>query len=354
MVTKKGWASQIMFGAYKKEGTYGAGVTMDATNACSMQGFEAEVSFPDVVVNDKDEITGTEFGTTQEIIESRVEITYKEAKAKPNTLAFLATLILGQRVSTQDAALTAYKHKITRIAAGTALPSTQAEFKVGGLQYAVKGIKGKSLKVSANEAGFVSIEAALMGAGDRATSATGFVPVISESWMKVNQAKFYMEDGATISIAATLTQAAQNISSGTPADLSARFKSLELSFDNGLEGQTGGGGAGLYQDIDYGRRKADLKFSLLANDVTELNHYFNQDILAVELDLKGALIAAGGAMYYGGQIIIPRFKLKSAPWPKGGANDILTIDMEADIQDDGTNSPVIIEAYTAKATYLSA
>lgn len=353
MVTKKGWASQFMLGAYKKEATYGAGVTMDATNACSMQGFEAEISFPDVVVNDKDEITGTEFGTTQEIAESRVELTYKEAKAKPNTLAFLAALVLGSVTSTKDGAYNAWKHKATRVAAGTALPSTQAEFKMGGLQYAVKGIKGKSLKISASEAGFVSIEAALMGAGDRATSATAFAPVISESWMKVNQAKFFMEDGATISIAGALTQGAQNISSGAPADLSARFKSLELSFDNSLEGQAGSGGAGLYQDIDYGRRKADLKFSLLANDVTELNHYFNQDILAVEFDLKGALIATGGTMFYGAQIVVPRFKLKSAPWPKGGANDFLTIDMEVDIQDDGTNSPVIIETYTAKAAYLA-
>lgn len=354
MVTKKGWASEIMFGAYKKEASYAAGVTMNSTNACSMKGFEAEVSFPDVVANDKDEITGTEFGTTQEIIETRVDLNYKEAKAKPNSLAFFAALVLGNIVSTQDGAFTAYRHKMTRVANGTALPSTQAEFKMGGLQYAVKGIKGKSLKIAANEAGFVSLEAALMGAGDRTSSATAFVPAITESWMKVNQAKFFMEDGATISIAATLTQAAQNISSGTPADLSARFKSLELSFDNSLEGQAGSGGAGVFQDVDYGRRKVDLKFSLLANDVTELNHYFNQDILAVELDLKGALIAAGGTMFYGGQIIVPRFKLKSAPWPKGGANDILTIDMEADIQDDGTNSPVIIEAYTAKAAYLAA
>lgn len=354
MITKKGWATQIMFGAFKKEASFNAGVTMNSTNACSMQGFEAEVSFPDVVANDKDEITGTEFGTTQEIIETRVDINYKEAKAKPNSLAFLSALVLGNIVSTQDGALAAYRHKMTRVAAGTALPSTQAEFKMGGLQYAAKGIKGKSLKISASEAGFVSLEAALMGAGGRDTSATAFVPAISESWMKVNQAKFFMEDGATISIAGTLTQGLQNISSGTPADLSARFKNLELSFDNSLEGQPGSGGAGIYQDIDYGRRKADLKFSLLANDVTELNHYFNQDVLAVEFDIKGALIAATGTMYYGGQIIVPRFKLKAAPWPKGGANDILTIDMEADIQDDGTNSPVIIEAYTAKAAYLAA
>lgn len=354
MITKKGWASQFMMGAYKKEATFGAGITMDATNACSMRGFEAEITMPDVVMNDKDEVTGAEFGTTQEIIETRLEINYKEAKAKPNTVAALAALVFGAVTSTKDGAFNAWKHKITPVAAGTALPSTQVEFLVGGLQRAAKGIKGKSLKIAASESGLVSIEAALMGAGDRATSATAFVPVITESFLKVNQAKFWMEDGSNISVAATLTQDAQNISSATPASLGPRFKSFELTYDNGAEGQVGAGGAGLYQDIDYGRRKAELKFSLLFNDATELDHYLNQTPLAVEFDLKGALIAAGGTMYYGVQIIVPRFMLKAAPWPKGGPNDRLTIDMEADIQDDGTNSPVIIEVYTAKAAYLAA
>jgi len=354
MITKKGWASQFMFGAYKKEAAFGAGVTMDATNACSMRGFDAEITMPDVVMNDKDEVTGAEFGTTQEIIASRLEINYKEAKAKPNTVAFLSALVLGASASTKDGAFNAWKHKITRVAAGTAQPSTQAEFKVGGLQYSAKGIKGKSLKISAADSGLVSVEAGLMGAGDRATSATAFVPVITESFLKVNQAKFWMENGSSISVAATLTQDAQNISSGTPVSLGARLKSFELSYDNALEGQVGFGGAGLYQDIDCGRRKAELKFSLLFNDATELNHYLNQNPLAVEFDLKGALIAAGGTMYYGVQLIVPRFMLKAAPWPKGGANDTLTIDMEADIQDDGTNSPVIVEVYTAKAAYLAA
>lgn len=354
MQTKKGWATQFMLGAYKKEASYGAGVTMDATNACSLKGFDAEVSFPDVVVNDKDEVTGSEFGTTQEILESRVDITVKEAKAKPNTIAALAALALGGITSTKDGAFNAWRHKIIPVTAGTALPSTQAEFKVGGLQHSAKGIKGKSLKLSAGDSGFVSVEAALMGAGDRATSATAFVASVSESWLRVNKAKFWMENGANITVAGTLTQDAQNISSGSPVALGARMKSFEWSFDNGLEGQAGFGGAGLYQDADYGRRKCELKFSLLADAATELNHYLNQDILAVELDLKGALIAAGGTMYYGVQIIVPRLKLKAAPWPKGGVNDILTIDMEGDVQDDGTNPVSIIEVYTGKAAYLAA
>ncbi len=354
MVTKKGWASQFMLGAFKREATYGAGVTMDANNACSMRGFEAEVAWDDTVVNDKDEVTGTEFGTTQEITESRVSINYKEAKAKPNSIIALAALTLGSVTSTKDGAYNAWKHKMVPVAAGTALPSTQAEGKVGSIQRAYKGIKGNTLKIASEAGGIVSAEAGLMGDGSRATSATAFAAAVSESWLKVNQAKFFMEDGSDISIAATLTQGAQNISSSTPVDLSPRFKSFELNYDNALEPQPGAGGAGLLQDIDYGRRKIGLKFSLLFYDGTELDHYLNQNPLAVEFDLKGALIAAGGAMYYGVQIIVPRFKLVSAPLPKGGVNDSLVIDCECDVQDDGMNPALIIEAYNAKSTYLAA
>lgn len=354
MITKKGWASQFMLGAYKKEASYAAGVTMNGTNACSMRGFTAEITYDDVVDNDKAEITGAEFGTTQEILEQRVKISYKEEKAKPNSLIALAALALGNITSTQDGAYTAYKHKITRVAAGTALPSTQAEAKIGGPQYAFKGIKCNTLKISGKESGGVSIEAGLIGAGDRTTSATAFPAVITESWMKLRNAKFFLESGASISIAGTLTQGAQNISSGAGTNLSARMKSFDFNWDNALEGQPGFGGAGLYQDCDYGRRKADFKCSLIFNDSTELDYYLNQTVLAVELDLQGALIAAGGTMYYGFQLIIPRLMLKSAPFPKGGPNDSLMIDLDADIQDDGTNSPVIIEGYSAKAAYLAA
>jgi hypothetical protein len=354
MITKKGWASQLMMSLYGKEATYNAGVTMSGTTACSMQGFESEVTWPDTVVNDKAEVTGKEHGYDQEITQQAVELTYKEPKAKPNTIAGLAALGLGSVTSTQDGALAAYRHKIVPVAAGSALPSVQVESKIGGIQYGYKGIKCKTLKLSGEAGNMVSLEAGLMGSGTRTTSATAFPSAISESWLKLRDCKVWMENGSTISIAASLTQDAQNISSGAPASLGARLKSFEWSWDNALEGQVGFGGAGVFQDADYGQRKAALKFTMLFNDSTELDHFLNQRPLAIEFDLKGTgPIATGGAYYYGMQLIVPRFKLKAAPLPKGAAGEVLTCELDCEVFEDGTNPASIIEVYTAKPAYLA-
>jgi len=354
MNTKKGWNQELMLSLFKKESAYNAGVSMINANACSMSGFEAEEAWEDKVENDKAEVTGKEHGYDQEIIQQGLKLAYKEPKAKPNSVAALAALVMGSVVSTQDGALTAYKHKITPVAVGTALPSIQAEMKKGGIQYAYKGIKGNTIKIAGEAGGVVSLESEILGSGTRAISATSFANKIIESWLKLSNCKVWMEDGSNISISAALVQDAEDVSSATPADLKVRLKSFEWGWDNKLEGQPGFGGAGVFQDIDYGRRAANLKFTMLFSDDTELNHFINQNPLAIEFDMKGALIAVTGAMYYGFQLIIPRFKLKSAPLAKGGVNDILTVEMDCEVFDDGTNSASILEVYNAQAAYLTA
>ena len=356
MITKKGWASQFMMSLFLKEAAYNAGVSMIAANACSMKGFEVEQLFEDSVANDKEEVTGAEYGTEQEIINQGVKLTYKEPKAKPNSIAGIAALCQGGITSTKDGAFDAWAHKIIDVPVGTALPSIQGEAKIGGVQYAFPGIKGNSFKIAGDTAkdnGLISLEAELIGSGTRTTSATAFVPSISESWLKISNCKVFMESGSDITIAAALTQGTQDISGATPENLGVRLKSFEFGHNNNNEEQYGAGGGGVAQDIDYGRRSKELKFSLLFNDATELDHYMNQDPLAIEFDLKGAIIAAGGAMYYGVHIVIPRFKLKAAPLPTGGAGDVLTCEFDCDIQDDGTNAASIIEVYNAKSAYLA-
>lgn len=357
-VGKKGWNRQCMMSLYKKEASYDAAVTMDGTNACSMTGFELDTDWPDEMRTDKEEITNKEFGSTQEILAQRTHFTYREPKCKPNTAIGLMALALGNITSTQDGAYTGYRHKITPVAVGTALPSINAEELFAGIQYLYKGVKCNTVKLSGEAGGYLALEANLIGSGTRSTSATGFVASVSESWMKMSQCKVWLEDGASISIDGTLTQEAENISSGSPTALGPRFKSFEFLWDNDMSGpdqlQEGFGGGGVYQDIDYGRRKQDLKFSLIFNDNAELNYFINQNPLAIEFDLKGAIIDASGTLYYGCQLVIPRFMLKKAPLPKAGVNDTVVAEFECDIQEDGTNAVVIFEGYNAKIAYLAA
>lgn len=355
MNTKKGWKQELMMSLFKKEATYNAGITMSNANACSMQSFDITPDWDDVITSDKNEVTNKEHGNTQEITRQGVKISYKEPKAKPNTLAGLGMLTLGAITSTQDEALASYRHKITPVAHGTALPSMQAEHLKGGLQYAYKGIKGNTLKITGEAGGYANVEAELLGSGTRATSATAFANAISESWMKISNCKVWMETGANISIDATLTQDAENISSATPDTLHTRFKSFDWTWNNNLVPQEGFAGAGVFQDIDFGRRMQELSFTLLFNDSTELDYFINQNPCAIEFDLKGGIVAAGSGTdyYYGFHLIIPRFFIKKAPLPVGGVDDTLECEFECECVEDGTNSAVILEVYNAQAAYLA-
>jgi len=350
----KGWNQNLMMSLFGKEAEYDAGVTISTATACSMVGYEFEPSWPDKIENDKGDVTGKEHGYDQEIIQCGFEATYKESKAKPNSVIGLAALVLGAVSNSQDGELTAYKHIITPVPIGTGLPSGHIEHKKGGLQYKYTGVKGNSFKLSGEAGAPLSLEVALLGSGTRATSATEFVAAITESWLLLSKMSVWMETGANISItaAASRAQGVENISSATPDPLGPRFQKFNFAWNNNVTGQPGAGGDGVFQDIDYGRRSAELKFGIIQSAGAELAYYTDQDVVAVEFNLKGALIAVGGAMYYGVDLIVPRCKIKAAPLPAGGVDDDLTQEFDVEIFDDGTNSAVELIGYNAQAAYM--
>jgi hypothetical protein len=160
---------------------------------------------------------------------------------------------------------------------------------------------------------------------------------------------------AGMTVVGTPTQGTEDISSGTPDNLSIRGKSFEFGWDNKAKPQYGFGGGDYLQDVLYNRRSASLKMSLLAEAAVEIGYYDANTVLACEIDIKAAgLIAAGGSMYYGAQIVIPRMKISKYPVMKGGVNDLLSQDIEFEIFNDGVNPSVIIEGFCAQAAYLAA
>jgi hypothetical protein len=349
-----------MASVFQKEATFAAGKTHTDSTSCSFHGFEFDPAIADVVTNDKDEINGKEHGYDQEITAYRNNPTLKFARVRPNDFAAWASLVFGVSTATQDSALTAYRHAISPIADGTGLPSISLVHKIQGIQTEYKGVKGNTFGLSGSvdqNGGFVSMDIGLIGSGQRATNAASFAAAITESWMKMDQLKLFLETGANISILAGTTpvQAAEDISSATPDDLSIRLASFDFQWNNNGSGQPGAGGAGYHQDVIYGRRAATFKATIQGADGTEIGYYATQEVCAVELDFKAAgLIAVGGAMYYGGSIIIPRCKIKVYPQPKGAVGDPLTQDLEFEIFENGTNAPVLIYGYTAQAAYLAA
>jgi hypothetical protein len=441
MQGKRGWDQSLMASLFEKEGTYGAGKTHTANTSCSFYGFDFDPSYADKVVTDKDEITGLESGHDQEILVYGNNPTMKFARVRPNDFAGFASLVLGSSTPYRDAALAAYRHHIVPIGSTLALPSIAIVHKMAALQQEFRGVKGDSLKLYGSAGGFLQMDVGMIASGQRATNAAAFAAVITESWMKIDQLKVWLETGANISISSgasfdgnplttlafvdggvgadtltdsangfvadgfkpgmsvkitgattsgndvtailtnvaagtltfatgtwaaaeagkagmtvvgTPTQGTEDISSATPDNLSIRGLSFEWTWNNNQFPQYGFGGAGYLQDILYKRRGSTLKIELQFEDETEAAYFNTQAVCAVELDFKAAgLIAAGGSMYYGAQVVIPRCKIKTYPYPKGGVDDLLSQTLEFEVFEESPNPQVVIEAYTAQAAYLA-
>ena len=357
MITKKGWDQSLMMSSYKKEATYAAAVTVNATNYCGINGHsDYDPDWSDTVENDKDTVSGQEFGTDLDIISQGLQFTLSQPRAKPNVLIGAVAGALGSITSSQDTGYTAYEHKIVPVTVGTTLPSFNVIGKKGALQYLHKGCKVNSVAITAEEGRPVTSEIEIIGSGDRTTNADAFIDAPSESWMLMKNGYVFLETGANISISPTNTQGSEDISSSTPRDLKVQVQSMNWKFMNNLEGQHGFGAenSGVFQDLDYGTRTQELGLTLKYSDETDITNYLNKTEFALELEVKGALIQAGGTMYYGFSLIIPRFKLMKAPLPKGAVGDIVTQEFECDIQDDGVNDAVIFYGYNAQSAYLAA
>ncbi|MDF1537143.1 MAG: phage tail tube protein [bacterium] len=353
MARLKGKSTELMMSLYTKELTYDAGVTMNDTNACSMKGYTVEEDWPDEVQSDREEITGSEFATVQEIITKGFSTPVGIPKARPNDIIGLMALAMGGGVtSTQDGVTGAYTHKVALAGIEAAMPSIQSEIKKGGIQYGYKGVMCNSIKLACDAGQPVSVEVELIGSGTRATSATAFASKITESWVKASQALAWLESGTDISISASLVQGAEDISSATPADLKARIKRFEFSLNNNMEGDFGYGSE-VFQVLDKGIRELGLMVDLTFADATEMNHFLNQDNLALELDFKGAQVPTASTLYYGFQLVVPRCRLQKVPLPKGGPMDALTQSLEVEFLDDGTNQVFLFEGYNAKSQYLA-
>ena len=347
-----GLKDQIMVSAYLKEATFDAGVTMNATNACSLVNLnKIEPAWDDKIANDKADYTGKEHGYVQEIQNKGNKISLGSDHCTPNLLSFVAGLCLGGITNTQDGVTGAYTHKFLPVAAESALPSCQIEYLRGGVQYAYKGMKGGSFKVMGKAGEYINVSLEAIGSGTRAISATAFVAAITESWLKLDTCSVWTENDASIVIAASPVQGTQSISSGAGTARKTTIRSFEFDWNNDLDIMYGFGGAGVAQDIRAKRRKATIKATFDFAGQADLNLFLNQNVTAIDFDLKGALIA--GTTYAGARLRIPRMMMTKAPLPKGGINEILSCDMEWDIYDNGTNSAVEIYTYNQKAAYLA-
>jgi hypothetical protein len=199
---KKGWAAYLMASVFEKEAdaAYASGKTHTSSTSCSFHGFDFDPGYADTITSDKDEVTGKEHGYNQEITAYGNNPTLKFPRVRPNDLAAFAALVMGSVTSYQDAALTAYRHRIIPVADGTGLPSIAVVHKIGAIQTEYKGVKGNTLKLSGEAGGFLAMDLAMIASGSRATNAAAIPAAITESWMKIDQLKVWLETAANIAI----------------------------------------------------------------------------------------------------------------------------------------------------------
>ena len=361
MAIQRHYLDQLMLSLFDKEATYDAGPGgWLAANACSMLEFDdasAHTEWNDLIVGNEDVVLSKEFADKQEIARQDVRINYTEPRVKPNTLAGLVGLTLGTVASTQDAALTAYRHKLTP-ANAFSLPSIGAQTKhESGRQYDYKGVKSDGYSLSLNDA-YLQFASTLIGSGTRAIASDTFPAAISEDWHRWGDAKVFVKDtaGTPITDPGTPVQGSANLG-GSEVELSSRVMSFSHEFVNGLQADLGyrSGSAKVRGNLHPGRRSGSISIGIevdSATEAAELDYYLNQAKLALEVNLdSGTIIAATGAFKFGLIMIIPLLQLTSLP--RGSEAERETLTFEGKILDDGTNAEIIWHVFNAQSIYLA-
>lgn len=359
MALQRSYARALQLSLFKREATYGIPPAVSSANYASMLDFGEGVlvEWDDVIQGDTDVITGREFQTRQEIARQSCRLSYEEPRVKPNTLASMLTLALGAVAATQDGALAAYRHKITK-AASTSLLSMAGQFKFdSGDQRTIPGLKADSVTFAIN-AEYFSLSVPLIGSGKRDTSTDTFQPVIAESWMRLGDAKFFWRDiTAPISIPSTPTQGSSNLG-GSPVEVSTNVRSFSWNWNNNLAAEAGyrASTRQLRGNFHPARRASSFTVTFDVEGTREaddLDRYLQQKIFAFELNIdSGTIIAATGAFKYGAILIIPQARL--TPISRTQQDQFEVLSYTGTIEDDKTNSELVAFVYTAPAAYLVA
>jgi hypothetical protein len=364
-VDPRHWGDQLMLTLFAKETSYDTppGSWLAAT-ACAMLDFDdqaAHEEWDDEVDDDVATLHGEEYPTVQVIVRQSVRWTYHEPRCKPNTLAGLLGLALGEVTTSQDGALDAYRHRL-RPLSSVSLPSISAQTRhAGGLQYRYTGLKSDGFTLEANGA-YLGFRCPIIGSGSRETADDLFSAAIDEAWLRWGDARVYLYDtlSSVLPLPTNPVQGATNLDDipGPPAvDLSSRIRTWTLEHGNQLAEQAGyRPSTGVVRgDFHPKRRGTSLTLEIDCRSDTEellLTGYLTQTRFAVELNLdSGVTIAAGGAYRYGVIVILPRIRFRKVTRRERDQFD--TLSLEGRVYSDRTNPVLQAWVFNAQPAYLA-
>lgn len=365
MALQRSYLSKLMLSLLDREGSYDSGPSgWTNTSAVTLTDYAdttAHEEWSDTIQSNIDVISGTEFATKMELIRQGLTINIDQPRVRPTTFTGLLALAMGVPVSaTQDGVLAAYRQRIEP-AASTSLPSigAQAVRDQGvGTQYLYAGLHAESFSLRENSA-YWHLVSQLIGSGSRTTSATAFPASLVEPWMPLGGAKIYLKDTAGTPISTTLatpSQTAPNLGGGE-VNISSRIINFGWNWVNHHVPDFGyrPGTGKVRGDFHPTRRTCEVTFTLetdSATEATELGYYLSQSQLALEWNCKtDTLVAATGAMYFGGILIFPRLQFKMLR--RTQTNQLENLQFTGEVLNDGTNPAAVAFGYTAAAAYLA-
>lgn len=360
MPLQRSFLRQMMLSLFDKEATYNSGPTSWTTGVCSMLDFDdasALEVWDDTFQNNTDVISGKEFITISEMPRQSMRVQYTEPRVKPNTLAGLLALTLGNVVSTQDGALEAYRHFITPGSA-VQLPSIGVQTKRdNGAQFKYTGVKADSFTMNENGP-YWSGQCALIGSGTRDNATDAFPAPIMEHWMRWGDAHIYFRDTARVpmTIPPAPSQSTCNLGAGF-VDFSTRVLTWSLTWNNNLQPDMGyrASTGKIRTDFHCSRRAATIAIKFETDtltEATELGYYLSEADLSMELTINtGELIAPTGLFVYGATLVVPRLRLTQIP--RSQTNEVENLEMQGELLDDMTNPPMVAWVYNSTPAYLA-
>ena len=309
---------------------------------------------------------GNEFGSEGYVTRLDFGMTLSFPFLRPNDLAWLAAYTLGTTAATKDGAFDAYRHKNTLIA--TDIPSFSIVFTEAGIQKIATGCKINTLTI-VRSGEYWSATADVIGSGRAVSNADSYPAEISEEPLVYGNTSMWIERGADVDITATPVQGAENISGSTPDDIKCDVTGdMTITINNNLRADRGYDCSNSNDALARGQlergavREITASFSMTFEDDQELTDFIGtnnvQEHIALEINQKEtaqAVIDAGGAMFFGFIIIIPRGNYE--PIAEAGDDDgvivrNLTLKAKTPTSADENATDVIqIYVYNAQAAY---
>jgi hypothetical protein len=316
----------------------------------------AHEEWDDQLDDDEATLHGEEYPTIQVLTRQSVRWTYHEPRTKPNSLAGLVGLALGDIATTQESGANAWRHRL-RPTGSVNLPSISAQTRhAGGLQYRYTGIKSDGFTLEVNGA-YLGLRCPLIGSGFRETSSEVFADAVVESWLSWGDAHVYLLNtpGTAIELPDDPAQGGTNLGEDA-VDLSTRIRQWRVIHGNRLAADAGyRPSSGLYRTTFHPvRRETSVRLEIDCRNDTEellLGHYLTQATVALELNLDSGLAIDGGDYRYGLVLIIPRVRFRKVE--SGEDEEFDTLTLEGKVHSDRTNPVLQIWVFNAQPVYLA-